>query len=142
MGKTPSTRLTRSRGSTKTRTPDSGGSQAAVAHPPATASARLCRHPKHCRVHPHHPLGRCGWGHGVAKQRAGERKHPSQAPSWNVSPASVTGAHFPDSGRGRVFLGQALCMPPGPRDPVWVPDKVPMPSSASVRGPQRLVLQQ
>lgn len=77
MGKTPST------------TPDTqwrhkrhapltlGGSQAAVATPaPPTASARLCRHPNTVESTPTTLWERCGWGHGVAKQRGRGEKAP------------------------------------------------------------------
>lgn len=113
MGKTPTTPDTQWRH--QDAHPDSGGSQAAVATPaPPTASARLCRHPNTVEVPP--PPSGVWLGHREWPSReAGESL--IRAPSWNVSPASVTGALFPDSGRGRVFLGQALCMPPEPQGP-------------------------
>lgn len=95
-----------------------GGSQAAVATPaPRTASARLCRRPNTVESTPTTLRERCGWGNRVVKQGGRGEKAPWSGPRAYVSPASVTGAHFPDSGRGRVFLGQALCMPPEPQGP-------------------------
>ena len=126
----------------------SGGTKDVLSHTPLTLEDgqgvhpvhglfRALQTPKHCWVHPQHPLGEV-WLRKPDGQggRWGRESTLIRALSWNwiqhlwQEPTSQT----PDW--GRVFLGQACCIPlepQGPRLGSWL-DKVPMPSLASVLG--------
>lgn len=118
MGKTPALRLTRSGGTKDAHPLTLGGSQAAVATPaPPTASARSAD-TQTLSSPPPPPSGRGVAGEtGWPSREAGRESTLIRALSLRESSICDWSPLSPDSGRGRVFLGQALCMPPEPQGP-------------------------
>lgn len=72
---------------------------------------------------------------GWPRREAGERKHPDQGPELECESSICDRSPLPrhQTEAGCFWVKRAVYLW-SPRDPVWVLDKVPMPSSASVLG--------
>lgn len=144
MGKTPST-TPDTQWRRKRRAPLTlGGQPSCRGHArPAHGLCLALQTPKHLSPPPP-PSGRGVAGEtGWPRREAGERKHPDQGPELELSPASVTGAHFPDSRpRQGVSGSSALYVSGAPGTLSGCLTRSRCPARPLSWGPQRLVLQQ